>query len=58
LTTLVNLSRYWLIEVDLGWESIDHRASADGTSVRIAPSGMTTGLGVVYRFDPIPVRLE
>ena len=58
LATLVNLSRYWLIEVDLGWESIDHRASAGGISARIAPSGMTTGLGVVYRFDPIPVRLE
>jgi hypothetical protein len=58
LATLVNISRYWLIEVDLGWEAIDHRASADGTSVRISPSGMTTGLGVVYRFDPIPVRLE
>ena len=58
LATLVNLSRYWLIEVDLGWEAIDHRASADGTTVRIAPAGLTTGVGVVYRFDPIPVRLE
>jgi hypothetical protein len=58
LATLVNLSRFWLIEVDLGWESIDHRASADGTAVHIAPSGMTTGLGGVYRFEPIPVRLE
>lgn len=58
LATVVSLSRRWLAEIELGWETIDHRAEADGISVRLRPAGVTTGLGLVYRFDPMPVRLE
>ena len=58
LATVVNLSRRWLAEIDLGWETIDHRVEADGVSVRLRPAGVTTGLGLTYRFDPMPVRLE